>query len=178
MMDRYDDLSATVPHEEYIVCITESSDYDGCEFRDIVSEIKKGIRGDKLSLEELYSSTEKVNDYHKLIQNSVWILHVDSCLSPSDSGPLFKHKYLELQSFLSTRRYPDDAGVFLCVDNVSMDRKTKVEQKFPELSIAENKDILVGMILGHFAEANPVSTRGQEKILNWNNDVCDTLGVH
>jgi hypothetical protein len=177
MIDRYNNLSDTVPHEEYIVCITESSTYKGHKFSSIIKEIKNRVPGDKLTLQEYYPPVEKSNDYDRLIQNSVWILNIDDCISSTDSGTLFKQEYLELQIFLKTRRYPDDAGVFLCVDDVTMTQKSKVKQTFPELTIADTKDMLVGIVLGHIADANPVSTRGQEKILSWNNDVCDTLGV-
>lgn len=177
MLDRYNDLADTVPHEEYVLFITESQAYDGCKFNNLISEVKDKIRGDKLTIQEIFPNAEKANDYTNIIQNSVWVLHLDDCVATADSKQVFREDYLELQVHLKTQRYPDDAGVFFCMEDIPREMSSKVGQTFPELTIAESKDQLVGMLLGHFADANPVSKRGQETILSWNNDVCDKLGV-
>jgi len=177
MIDRYKDLSDTVPHEEYVLCICETDEYAGHPFTAIVNDVRSNIRGDKLTIQDLYPSLEELDDLDRLKQNSVWVVHVDDCLAPEDEKTLFKEEYLEFQVALKTRSYPDEAAVFLCVDDVTPTQRSKIKDTFRSLTIADNKELLVGMLSGHFGEANPISKRGQEKILRWNNEVCDDLGV-
>lgn len=177
MIDRYNSLSDTVPHEEYILCVCESGKYAGHPFTRIIDDVRSVIPGDKLTVQDLYPSAEELKDLNRIKQNSVWVINVDDCLAGENGDTLFKREYLKLQMHLETRDYPNEAGIFLCVDDVSASQLGRVKSKFPPLTIANSKELLVGILCGHFSEANPMSTRGKEKILRWNNEVCDDLGI-
>jgi len=177
MIDRYNNLSDTVPHEEYVLCVCESNEYAGRRFTRIINDVRSNIRGDKLTIQDLYPSVDELKNPDRLKQNSVWVVHIDDCIAPEQENSLFKQEYLKLQIQLETHSYPDEAAVFLCVDDIAPSQRSKVRDRFRSLTIADSKELLVGILTGHFSEANPISKRGQEKILRWNNEVCDDLGV-
>lgn len=167
MITRYYEPKDAVPHEENLLILSSSGSCYGHDFTDIVEEIREGIRGDKLLIEEYFHSLDDLKNRDKLIQNSVWIIHWEECL---EAGP-----YPSLTQYLETRSYPNEAEIIICVDG--QQKKDKVESKYPRVAVAPSKEFLVPYALGYLNSANPVSRGGTQKIMNWNNEVCNDLGV-
>lgn len=96
-------------HEENLVYISETADcYDG-DFRELAEEIKDGINGQRLTLQEHHHSTQRLHEDAVLIRNSLWIIHY-SCLVERDSHQLL-HFYL-----CSDTTIPKSTQILVCVD--------------------------------------------------------------
>ncbi|WP_152419161.1 hypothetical protein [Natrinema gari] len=167
-MQPYKKLEDVVPHEENILILTTSDTCFNYDFSDIVEEIREGIRGDKLLIEEYYHSLSDLSNRDKLIQNSVWVIHWNECLKDD--------QYPQLGFYLETRSYPNEAEVIICVDGGSA-TVSKVESEYPHLTVASSKEQLVAYSRGHLNTANPITKGGRKKIKRWNEEVCEDLGV-
>lgn len=167
MITRYKKPEDAVPHEENLLILTTSGSCYGHDFTDIVDEIREGIRGDKLLIEEYFHSLSELVDRDTLIQNSVWIIHWNECLEDEP------YPYLEF--YLRTRSYPNESEVIVCVDE-TVDTAA-IESKYPGVSIASTKQYLVAYTRGHLNTANPDHPGGLKKVMEWNHEVCDELGV-
>lgn len=168
MITRYKKPEDAVPHEENLLILTTSGSCYGHDFTDIVEEIRDGIRGDKLLLEEYFHSLSDLADRDTLIQNSVWIIHWNECLKDEP--------YPGLEFYLRTRSYPNESEVIICVDDGESDTSV-IESKYPGVSVADTKQFLVAYALGHLNTANPAHSGGLKKVMEWNHEVCDELGV-
>ncbi|WP_312911376.1 hypothetical protein [Natronosalvus caseinilyticus] len=167
MITRYKIPEDAVPHEENLLILTTSGKCYGHDFTDIVREIRDGIQGDKLLVEEYFHSLSELADRDTLIQNSVWIIHWDECLQ--------NEPYPELKFYLDTRSYPNESEIILCIDDAP--EASSIESKYPGVSVAPTKEYLVAYAHGHLNTANPAHPGGLKKVMEWNNDVCDTLEV-
>lgn len=168
MITRYKTPEDAVPHEENLLILTTSGSCYGHDFTDIVQEIRNGIHGDKLLIEEYFHSLSELADRDTLIQNSVWVIHWNECLE--------NQPYPELKFYLSTRSYPNESEVILCVDDGAAEASV-IESRYPGVSVASTKEYLVAYARGHLNTANPAHYGGLRKIMEWNNEVCDILGV-
>lgn len=167
MITRYNDPQDAVPHEENLLILTTSGGCYGHDFTDIVQEIRNGIRGDKLLIQEYFHSLDDLANRDRLIQNSVWIIHWHECLE--------NEPYPHLMHYLETRSYPNEGEVLLCVNGP--DKAAKVGSRYPGVSVASSKEFLVAYAQGHLNTANPACSGGTKKVIEWNNEVCDELGV-
>lgn len=168
MITRYKNPEDAVPHEENLLILTTSGSCFGHDFTDIVEEIRDGIRGDKLLIEEYFHSLSDLADRDTLIQNSVWIIHWSECLEDKP--------YPHLEFYLRTRTYPNESEVIICVDDGAVDISV-IESKYPGVSVASTKQYLVAYACGHLNTANPDHLGGLKKVMEWNHEVCDELGV-
>lgn len=168
MITRYKKAEDAVPHEENLLILTTSGSCYGYDFTDIVDEIRNGIRGDKLLVEECFHSLSELADRDTLIQNSVWIIHWKECLEDEP--------YPNLEFYLRTRSFPNESEVIICVDDTAVDT-SDVQSKYPGVSAAATKQYLVAYACGHLNTANPNHPGGLKKIMEWNHEVCDELGV-
>lgn len=168
MITRYQNPEDAVPHEENLLILTTSGSCYGHDFIDIVEEIRDGIRGDKLLVEEYFHSLSNLADHDTLIQNSVWIIHWNECLEDQP--------YQDLEFYLRTRTYPNESEVIICVDDGTVDASV-IESKYPGVSVAPTRQYLVAYACGHLNTANPNHPGGLKKVIEWNHEVCDELGV-
>lgn len=168
MITRYKEPEDAVPHEENLLILTTSGRCYGQDFTDIVDEIRDGIHGDKLLIEEYFHSLSDLADRDTLIQNSVWIIDWNECLEDKP--------YPELDFYLRTRSYPNESEVIICIDDATVEASV-IESKYPDVSIASTKQYLVAYALGHLNTANPNHSGGRKKVMEWNHEVCDELGV-
>ena len=167
MITRYNSPKDAVPHEENLLILTKSGGCYGQDFTDIVQDIRDGIQGDKLLIQEYFHSLDNLVDRDKLIQNSVWIIHWQECLE-SEPYPHLKH-------YLDTRSYPNEGEIILCVNG--SDKAETIGSRYPRVSVAPSKEFLVAYAQGHLNTANPACSGGTKKVIEWNNEVCDELGV-
>jgi hypothetical protein len=167
MVTRYNSTDDAVPHEENLLILTTSNRCYGREYPDIVQEIRDGIRGDKLLIEEYFHSLDDLENWEKLIRNSVWIINWQECMENEDL-PCLKF-------YLDTKRYPNEAEVILCVNG--NEKAKEVRSSYPKVTVAKSKEALVSYAKGHLNTANPISQGGIKKVMEWNNEVCDELGV-
>jgi hypothetical protein len=167
MITRYNNSNDAVPHEENLLILTRSGRCYGHDFTDIVQDIRSGIQGDKLLIQEYFHSLDDLANRDKLIQNSVWIIHWQECLE-DEPYPYLKH-------YLDTRDYPNEGEIVLCVDGPA--KAEKVESRYPRVAVAPSKQFLVAYAQGHLNTANPACPGGTNKVIAWNNEVCDDLGV-
>ncbi len=168
MITRYNDPEDAVPHEENLLILSTSGNCYGDDFTEIVEDIRDGIRGDKLLLEEYFHSLSDLADRDTLIQNSVWIIHWNECLKDEP--------YPNLEFYLQTRSYPNESEIIICVDDEVSDPSV-IESKYPSVSVATSKQYLVAYARGHLNTANPTHPGGLKMVMKWNQEVCDELGV-
>lgn len=170
MIKRYKKEDDAVPHEENILILTSTGKCYSEGFTDLVDEIRGKIRGDKLLIEEYFHSLSDLANHDKLIQNSVWVIHWNECLEDTP--------YPRLDFYLDSEHYPNEAEVIICVDSGNPSTASAVESKYPAVSVAQRKDVFIAYASAHLNGANPITSGGRKKIMSWNNEVCDELGVY
>jgi hypothetical protein len=167
--ERYDNLSDTSPHEQYLLILSESETCFGSEYTALASEIQDRIDGDELTIQEYFHPLEDVTNSSRLIQNSVWLIHWDECLKNQD--------YPCLDSFLDQSMFPNYTEAIICIENGGYQKAKEIERKYRGISVAYSKDTLFSCAKIHFSDFNPTYTSGKERVKSWNNEICERLGI-
>lgn len=167
--ERYDNLDAASPHEQYLLILSESETCFGSDYSEIAREIKDRINGDQLTVHEYFHPLEDVANSSRLIQNSVWLIHWEECLKSQE--------YPCLDSFLDPSMFPNYAEAIICTEEGGYEKAKEIEREYKGISIAYSKETLVSFAKIHFSDFNPAYTSGKERVKSWNNEVCERLGI-
>lgn len=167
--ERYKNLDAVSPHEQYLLILSESGRCFGSDFSDLAVEIKEQIDGDELTVQEYFHPLEDVTNSSRLLQNSVWLIHWEECLEGES--------YSCLDSFLDPSMFPNYAEAIICTEDGGYEKAKEIEREYKRTSVAYSKDTLFACAKIHFSDFNPTYTSGKERVKSWNNEICERLGI-